>query len=148
MNERPYIPRPHLRKPCESEAEEKRRARNREKQRKMYLARRREVLDAQKARRHSNPARERVRRLSIRGVDGLNLTEIEAGIFGKCEICGRTPSGRVNESHLHVDHDHATNRFRGLLCGNCNRGLGMFKDDPGLLDAAAGYLRSRKHNAA
>lgn len=38
------------------------------------------------------------------------------------------------------DHDHETGAFRGYLCTNCNVGLGMFKDDPETLRAAAAYL--------
>ncbi|MHB8511486.1 MAG: endonuclease VII domain-containing protein [Actinomycetota bacterium] len=55
-----------------------------------------------------------------------------------CAICG-IPL-RVSKRGTAVDHDHATGRVRGILCGNCNRGLGMFQDQASLLRAAASYL--------
>ena len=42
----------------------------------------------------------------------------------------------------YCDHDHAEKIPRGLLCSTCNSGLGMFKDNPALLELAAIYLRN------
>lgn len=41
---------------------------------------------------------------------------------------------------LSVDHCHKTNATRGLLCGACNTGLGLFNDSPELLRASIQYL--------
>lgn len=50
-----------------------------------------------------------------------------------CEICGST-------TELCFDHSHATGKFRGWLCHNCNFALGHAKDDPATLRALATYL--------
>lgn len=52
---------------------------------------------------------------------------------GLCAICR-------DASAAHIDHDHDTGQVRGLLCFNCNAGLGQFKDSTALLAAAADYL--------
>ncbi len=57
----------------------------------------------------------------------------------QCAICGM--SGLLMRfKKLHVDHDHATNHVRGLLCNDCNRGLGCFKDNAEFLEKAAEYI--------
>ena len=61
---------------------------------------------------------------------------------GKCKICKQAgfalvPNQRV---YLVVDHCHTTGAVRGLLCHNCNRGLGMFQDDLATLRSAVEYL--------
>ncbi len=57
----------------------------------------------------------------------------------KCKICGNVcPSGKS----LAVDHDHDTKKIRGLLCKNCNIGLGLFFDNISLLETAIEYLKN------
>jgi hypothetical protein len=53
--------------------------------------------------------------------------------------------GRCRQS-LPVDHDHETGAIRGILCIDCNRALGMFRDDPRLLRKAAKYLENTAIN--
>lgn len=60
---------------------------------------------------------------------------------GACAICG-TSDWPGKDHRPHVDHDHVTKKVRGLLCDFCNRGLGIFRDDPARLRAAAAYLEA------
>jgi predicted nucleic-acid-binding Zn-ribbon protein len=52
-----------------------------------------------------------------------------------CAICNK-PSERT----LHIDHDHVTGRVRGLLCSNCNLGIGLLQEDLVVLNRAIEYL--------
>ena len=59
---------------------------------------------------------------------------------GKCAICG---GGKEKQKYkFAVDHCHATGKIRGILCRNCNVGLGFFKDNPRSLTNALTYLIS------
>lgn len=56
---------------------------------------------------------------------------------GVCGICRSDNNGRV----LCVDHNHETGEIRGLLCGNCNVGIGRLKDSAVLVESALRYLQ-------
>jgi len=90
-----------------------------------------------------NPERRRnTRYLQMFGItlDDYNRMLEEQG--GVCVICGTdTPIG-VGK-HFSVDHCHTTGDVRGLLCTNCNTGIGLFKDDPATLKSAIKYLSDR-----
>ena len=73
---------------------------------------------------------------------GLTLDDYDrlwARQVGRCAVCRREP-GAKKLDRLHVDHDHASGRVRGLLCGRCNVGLGAFGDDAERMRAAALYV--------
>lgn len=54
-----------------------------------------------------------------------------------CELC-------YTALATDADHDHSTGKTRGWLCHPCNLGLGMFKDDPALMRAAANYIEANR----
>ena len=59
-----------------------------------------------------------------------------------CAIC-RVPLN-PHGTHTHTDHCHTTGKIRGILCTNCNRGLGHFKDSIDNLKEAIKYLEGNK----
>ena len=67
---------------------------------------------------------------------------------GKCAICGSKDTGRKSDKYFQIDHDHSCCKggkscgkcIRGLLCANCNNGLGRFRDNIELLKNAIAYL--------
>lgn len=90
----------------------------------------------------------RIRRL-LRKHPGLTEVEVQdlyaKLLSGTCEICGQVESatreGRIKV--LALDHNHSTGEVRGVLCQNCNTGLGLFQDDPELLRKAQMYLQAK-----
>lgn len=68
------------------------------------------------------------------GITAEDADRMLAEQDGLCDICERRPA-------VHVDHDHATGKVRGLLCFNCNAGLGHFRDDADVMTLALGYLQ-------
>jgi hypothetical protein len=75
---------------------------------------------------------------------GITIAEYDSMLrrqHGKCVICQTDSPGR--HGRFDVDHCHTTGEVRGLLCSNCNRGLGLFKDNANYLLAASNYLTNR-----
>lgn len=88
-----------------------------------------------------------VRRHTLKKLYGISeeiynkLSEAQQNV---CAIC-RQPETKLRFGtlcKLSVDHDHETGSVRGLLCLNCNIGLGNFKENPTFLQAAATYIGS------
>jgi hypothetical protein len=131
-----------------------------EKRRAYYHANKQKFIDKAKEWKKANP--EKVResqkktqaRSKLQGKDGhlkrkygISLKEFEAMFTtqnGACKIC-KTPFKFYGDDGdwsktANVDHCHDTGKVRGLLCNNCNRGLGFFKDNSTVLRLAAEYL--------
>lgn len=87
------------------------------------------------------------------GLTFASYTALLAKQDGRCAICG-TDKADNRGSRFHVDHNHRCcpgkkscgKCIRGLLCEDCNLGLGKMKDDPRNLQNAAAYLWSRNGN--
>ncbi len=98
--------------------------------------------------RHLKNKRKNQRQYTLRTKFGISLeeyTKILAQQNGCCAICHKAPIGddRYREGkNLAVDHDHITNKVRGLLCDLCNRALGQFQDSPEFLRRAADYVEN------
>lgn len=80
---------------------------------------------------------------------GVSLEEYEklTGETKKCQLCGRGPDGKGRTGQrLHIDHCHETGKIRGVLCRECNVGLGMFRDDVKVMQRALKYLLKHKRS--
>lgn len=93
--------------------------------------------------------RQQLRESRFRKKYGLSCEEVDAMFAdanGICRICEREMKKGVG-NHIApgevacVDHDHDTGAIRGMICSMCNNGLGLFRDNPQILESAAKYLR-------
>lgn len=85
---------------------------------------------------------------------GITAEQLDAMIAKqnrRCGICDAEfvmGAGNDNPRQMHVDHCHTTGVVRGLLCRDCNLGLGRFKDSPRSLARAIRYLAGDAERAA
>ena len=76
------------------------------------------------------------------GIDQVAFDAIIASQGGRCAICREPfPTDRLpTRGEQHVDHDHATGKVRGILCGRCNTGIGLLGENIASLQRAQSYL--------
>jgi hypothetical protein len=105
---------------------------------KAYMAARYAAPEFQAARKaYNNSVKTRFARWSAKGLPAPTRPEPDV-----CECC-RIPSFLL-ERRLVLDHCHATGKFRGWLCFNCNTSIGKLGDDESGLLRAVEYLRRNK----
>lgn len=74
------------------------------------------------------------------GITSAEFRALERAQHRSCQIC-KIPFGMLDPWDIHVDHNADTGAVRGLLCLQCNKGIGMFYHDARSLESAARYLR-------
>jgi hypothetical protein len=90
---------------------------------------------------HYGAEKERNRNRKLRSKYGITLDDYDKMLSnqnGVCAICCETLI-RLDKK-THVDHDHSTGRVRGLLCQECNLGIGFLKDNYQICEKAGAYL--------
>jgi len=101
-----------------------------------------ERVRAIEKRREAKLTRDDHRNFRLKSVYGITLAQYNILLEsqnGRCAIC-KTDQPNGKDKVFHVDHDHATNRVRGLLCNFCNSGLGYFKEKKETFLNAIKYL--------
>lgn len=89
-----------------------------------------------------------VRRKEKYGITDCEFRKMLKKQNNRCAICKQKEwqinwrTGKVRL--LSIDHDHETNQIRKLLCWHCNLGIGIFKENWKLLQAASNYLKTNK----
>lgn len=104
---------------------------------------RRIILRAQKSPEERAAQRQRDVDAKLKQSYGITRRQVAALLLaqgGKCASCGDPFKPHKGKCGYNVDHDHKTGAVRGLLCTNCNQGIGQFKDSPLRLRAAIAYL--------
>lgn len=108
---------------------------------KKYFENNKQTLN-QKQKEWNSSNKQKVRNSKLKRKFGINLEEKEK-LFSlqnhQCAICKTKEN--IRDRDWDVDHCHITGKVRGILCSNCNRGLGLFKDDPSTLLSAFAYLK-------
>ncbi len=82
---------------------------------------------------HGNRSLKNVKLKARYNITLLKYEELLKEQNHKCKICGK-------ELKLFVDHNHDSGKIRGLLCNNCNAGIGWFNEDVNILKLAVIYL--------
>jgi hypothetical protein len=107
-------------------------------------ARKRRIRDPQKVNAYARATRERhgkdwVRSINLKCAYGITLQEWNALFEQQGKCCAICKCGDV--TRWHTDHNHSTNKVRGILCSNCNSGIGLFRENATALFSAIEYLK-------
>ena len=94
--------------------------------------------DRDRERYHNSPRKQQLSDRSLLkryGITRADYDRMSAEQSYRCAICGQETADA-----LHVDHNHQTKQVRGLLCENCNFGVGLLAENPEAMAKAIAYL--------
>lgn len=72
---------------------------------------------------------------------GITMEQKKQMIIAQDNRCAICKTEFQLSKPTHVDHDHFSNKVRGILCNCCNVSIGYMKENPLLFEKAADYLR-------
>lgn len=104
------------------------------------------IKEQQKQYRLNNP--EKIKNHDLFSSYGITLAEYNSMLESQnnvCAICGNCETEKTDKNknrNLAVDHNHKTGKIRGLLCGKCNKMIGLANDNITILQSAINYLRN------
>ncbi len=106
------------------------------------------TYEKNKQRRLANPVayKAKMREQHLKRLYGLTPADFAKILIdqeNRCKICGTIDFGKKGPS---VDHDHSTGKVRAILCGRCNKAIGLMDDNPDKLKLAAEYLEFHVKN--
>ena len=99
----------------------------------------RDSTEAERRKKYYNP--EKVRLSNLKRMYGLSPEDWQQMFDnqeGCCAVCGVHQS-KLKKT-LNVDHNHKTGEIRKLLCGLCNKALGLLKENPTIIRSLADYI--------
>ena len=120
--------------PCKNGHVDKRHVKNRG----CFTCNKNRVAEFEKRARAENPNYRRADHLRLSY--GLTIDDVQTMLNQQGGNCATCESAFVGQPH--IDHCHTTGKVRGLLCGPCNRALGMVKDQVDVLLRMVDYLRA------
>lgn len=98
------------------------------------------ICTGKRIKKYSKNNKEVSKRSSLKCLYGITLEQFNKLLKiqgNRCAICNKK---HLKKKSLVVDHCHETNKVRGLLCNNCNTGLGLFKENLKILNYAIDYI--------
>lgn len=75
---------------------------------------------------------------------GITSKDFNALFLLQNKCCAICTTQVISKRGFVVDHDHSTNKIRGILCDSCNKGLGSFLDNEEILSNAIKYLKKSR----
>ena len=107
------------------------------------IKRKKRGREGERARRKASGAQHNAYYKRHYGLSDTDVELIKDVQGGRCAICNSPERPEIGKAgKLYVDHCHETGEVRGMLCNNCNSGLGQFRDNIESLDEAIRYLEA------